>query len=81
MAKRRADRGSFRERRNALYWRGQLPEKTESGEIVWRPVSEALELLTQQRRGKSSTHGGKKPSQPSQSQSRNRQPRFSSPMQ
>lgn len=45
MAKRRADRGSFRERRNALYWRGQLPEKTESGEIVWRSCERSTRTL------------------------------------
>ena len=36
MARRRDDRGSFREKSGSLYWRGQLPERAEDGEIVWR---------------------------------------------
>ncbi len=47
MARRRADRGSFREKHGALCWRGQLPEKTEGGEIVWRPVERSTRTLDQ----------------------------------
>jgi integrase len=45
MAGRKADRGSFRERHGALYWRGQLPEKTEDGEVIWRFCERSTKTL------------------------------------
>jgi len=49
MAKRKADRGSFREKFGALYWRGKLPEKTEAGEIVWRSCERSTRTLDPQK--------------------------------
>jgi integrase len=49
MAKRRDDRGSFREKSGSLYWRGWLPEKTEVGEIVWRSCERSARTLDVQK--------------------------------
>ncbi len=49
MAKRRDDRGSFREKSGSLYWRGQLPEKTEDSEVFWRPCERSTRTLDVQK--------------------------------
>ncbi len=45
MARRKADRGSFREKHGSLYWRGKLPEKTEDGDFFWRSCERCTRTL------------------------------------
>ena len=45
MARRKADRGSFREKYGSLYWRGKLPEKTEDGDFIWRSCERCTRTL------------------------------------